>query len=67
MKSGYFTKTLNGNVAGPNEISHLNAVQNQDYIHVKIFYVYGGIIKEYSILNFYLVVIPLIQTNIALS
>ena len=55
MKSGYFTKTLNGNVAGRNEI------------HVKFFCVYGGIIKEYSILNFYLVVIPLIQTNIALS
>ena len=64
---GYFTKILNGNVAGPNEISHLNAVQNQGYIHVKFFCVYGGIIKEYSILNFYLVVIPLIQTNIALS
>ena len=67
MKSGYFTKTLNGNVAGPNEISYLNAVQNQGYIHVKLFCVYGGITKEYSILNFYLVVIPLILTNIALS
>ena len=67
MKSGYFTKTLHGNVAGRNEISYLNAVQNQDYIHVKFFCVYGRIIKEYSILNFYLVVIPLIQTNIALS
>ena len=67
MKSGYFSKTLNWNVAGPNEISHINAVQNRCYIHVKFFYVYGGIIKEYSILNFYLVVIPLMQTNIALS
>ena len=63
MKSGYFTKILNGNVAGPNEINHLNGVQNQGYIHVKFFCVYSGIIKEYSILNFYLVVIPLIQTK----
>ena len=67
MKSGYFTKTLNGNVAGPNEIGHFNDVQNRGYIHVKFFCVCGRIIKEYSILNFYLVVIPLIQTNIALS
>ena len=66
MKSGYFTKTLNGNVAGPNEISQLNVVQNQGYIHVKFFCVYGGVIKEYSILKFYLVVIPLIQTNFVL-
>ena len=63
MKSGYFTKILNGNVAGSNEINHLNGVQNQGYIHVKFFCVYSGIIKEYSILNFYLVVIPLIQTK----